>query len=109
VSNPTDSQNPITWDAIGIVLWAFGFIVEVVADQQKTNWKKTNPRDFIYTGLWSWSRHPNYFGELVLWIGMSILCSGGYVSGWQFIGWVSPLFVLKLHRTVRAEQCSLVK
>ncbi len=52
----------------GITLWVFGFMVEVMADSQKRQFRKDpkNKGRFINTGLWSWSQHPNYFGEITL-------------------------------------------
>ena len=50
-------------DIVGWVIWAFGFGIEIVADRQKDVFKTKYPRDFIRTGLWKFSRHPNYFGE----------------------------------------------
>ena len=79
---------------VGIVLWLFGFTVEVVADNQKTQFKKDlNNRDrFIATGLWSWSQHPNYFGEITLWLGLTLL-TFPVLSGWQLVTLISPIFV----------------
>jgi steroid 5-alpha reductase family enzyme len=59
---------------------AAGFVVEVVADQQKTIFRadSKNKGRFITSGLWAWSRHPNYAGEIVLWIGQFVLCSSSF-------------------------------
>ncbi len=79
---------------VGIAVWIFGFSFEVVADRQKTDFRRIdgNSRSFITTGLWSWSRHPNYFGEIVLWVGISLIAAPA-ISGWQWITLISPLFV----------------
>ena len=79
---------------MGIALWLFGFIVEVVADNQKTKFRRDpNNRDrFITTGIWSWSQHPNYFGEITLWFGLSLLALP-VLSGWQLVTLISPIFV----------------
>ncbi|KAL1914961.1 uncharacterized protein VTP21DRAFT_7666 [Calcarisporiella thermophila] len=64
-------------DLTGFAIWAFGFIFESVADFQKLSWRHERPEHrekFIQHGLWSVSRHPNYFGEIVLWWGVWILC-----------------------------------
>jgi len=83
--------------SVGIVLWLLGFICEVVADWQKSTFNRNpdNTGRFIKTGLWSWSRHPNYFGEIVLWIGMAVLAFPA-LSGWQYITLISPFFVALL-------------
>lgn len=79
---------------IGIILWVFGMIIEVVADHQKTQFRavKDNANRFITSGLWAWSRHPNYFGEIILWLGISLLALP-VLSGWQLATMISPLFV----------------
>jgi protein-S-isoprenylcysteine O-methyltransferase Ste14 len=62
--------------AVGAMCWLVGFTVEVVADRQKSQFR-ADPRNegsFINTGLWARSRHPNYFGEILLWSG--IACDG---------------------------------
>ena len=83
--------------AIGLVIWMLGFALEVAADSQKTAFKNDpkNEGKFINVGLWSWSRHPNYFGEIMLWTGMAILAFPA-LSGWQYLTLISPLFVFTL-------------
>ena len=79
---------------LGIALWLFGFVVEVTADNQKTAFR-ANPdnRDrFITTGVWSWSQHPNYFGEITLWSGLALVALP-VLSGWQLATLISPVFV----------------
>jgi len=72
--------------AIGILMWLIGFIIEVVADAQKSAFKRDpdNKGKFINVGLWSWSRHPNYFGEILLWTGMAVFALP-VLSGWQWV------------------------
>ncbi len=81
----------------GLIIWLLGFGVEVVADQQKSQFRKnpTNKEKFISTGLWSRSRHPNYFGEIVLWVGVTIIAIP-VLQGWQWVALISPLFVFLL-------------
>jgi steroid 5-alpha reductase family enzyme len=82
---------------IGFLVWVFGFTMEVVADYQKSRFN-TNPNNkgkFIQTGLWSRSRHPNYFGEIVLWIGVMIIALP-VLQGWQWVALISPVFVTLL-------------
>jgi len=82
---------------VGIVMWVVGFIIEVISDSQKTAFKKdkANEGKFINVGLWSWSRHPNYFGEILLWSGIAVLAIP-VLQGWQFVTLISPIFVFLL-------------
>ena len=82
---------------IGFLIWAFGFGIEVVADAQKSRFRAdpANQDRFIHTGLWALSRHPNYFGEIVLWIGVAVIALP-VLRGWQWITLISPLFVTLL-------------
>lgn len=82
---------------IGLLVWVFGFALEVIADAQKSrfNADPSNKGRFIQTGLWSRSRHPNYFGEIVLWIGVAIIAIP-VLQGWQWVAMISPLFVTLL-------------
>lgn len=81
----------------GLLVWLAGFSLEVIADRQKSafNAKPENRGRFISTGLWSWSRHPNYFGEIVLWIGVAMIALP-VLRGWQYVTLVSPLFIIFL-------------
>lgn len=82
---------------IGFLVWVFGFSMEVVADYQKNrfNADPKNKGKFIQSGLWSRSRHPNYFGEIVLWIGVMIIALP-VLRGWQWVALISPVFVILL-------------
>jgi len=82
---------------VGFVVWLFGFGIEVIADRQKSQFKADLKNDdkFINVGLWSWSRHPNYFGEIMLWIGVAILAFP-ILQGWQWLTMISPLFIIVL-------------
>ena len=83
-------------DAIGALLWLTGFIVEVIADRQKRQFRNTaGAGEFIQSGLWSRSRHPNYFGEILLWFGIAVLAYPA-LQGWQLVTLISPLFVYLL-------------
>jgi steroid 5-alpha reductase family enzyme len=81
----------------GIALWSFGILIEVVADRQKSKFRDDpdNKEKFINVGLWAWSRHPNYFGEIVLWTGMAVVALP-VLQGWQLATLISPLFVTLL-------------
>jgi steroid 5-alpha reductase family enzyme len=94
----TSVRRDLGWLAYtGIVVWVVGFAIEVAADRQKSSFKRDpgNEGRFIATGLWAWSRHPNYFGEITLWTGMALLAIP-VLSGWQWVVLVSPLFVTLL-------------
>jgi len=81
----------------GAALWLLGFALETTADAQKSAFKR-NPatRDgFISSGLWRYSRHPNYFGESLLWWGLFVAAIPVF-SGWDFLTVIGPLFLTLL-------------
>ena len=82
---------------VGLLVWLAGFSLEVIADRQKGafNARPENKGRFISTGLWSWSRHPNYFGEIVLWVGVAIIALP-VLRGWQYASLISPVFITLL-------------
>jgi len=82
---------------IGLIIWVIGFAIEVTADTQKSrfNANPENKGKFINTGLWSRSRHPNYFGEITLWVGIAVIAIP-VLQGWQWIALISPVFVTLL-------------
>lgn len=82
---------------VGTVVWATGFGLEAVADRQKSRFRQNpaNAGRFITAGLWSWSRHPNYFGEITLWTGIAIIAVP-VLSGWRWVALISPVFVVVL-------------
>ena len=85
------------WDAIGLLIWLLGFSIEVIADNQKSafNANSENQGKWIDSGLWSYSRHPNYLGEIMLWTG--IACFGiSCFSGMERLAWISPIFIYLL-------------
>lgn len=68
-------------DIVGILLYVGGLSFEVTADRQKSKWvqekkEKKHDEDFLTRGLWSKSRHPNYFGESTLWTGIATTAAG---------------------------------
>jgi len=79
---------------VGFLVWLFGSAFEVIADRQKSAFKAdpANEGKFINVGLWAWSRHPNYFGEIVLWIGVAIVALP-ILQGWQWVALISPIFI----------------
>jgi steroid 5-alpha reductase family enzyme len=77
----------------GLGLFVLGFSTEIVADNQKSKFRSfpENRDKFITTGLWAKSRHPNYFGEIVLWAGIAVM-SFSSLEGWQYLTLISPIF-----------------
>lgn len=96
--------NPV-WTAswplvIGVVLWTVGFVCETVADWQMTMFRKNRqPGQILSTGLWRYSRHPNYFGESLMWWGMAAaVCGhsftvGGELAAWSMLAFVGPVLI----------------
>ena len=80
---------------VGSVVWLFGFLFEIIADNQKSNFNKFNKGEFISNGLWSITRHPNYFGEFILWLGITI-ASLGYIDNYKYVLLLTPIFVYLL-------------
>lgn len=82
---------------VGVFVWLLGFVIEVIADLQKSRFRAepANKGRHIQTGLWSWSRHPNYFGEITLWSGVALIAAPA-LQGWQLITLISPVFVFLL-------------
>ena len=82
---------------VGALIWVVGFTIEVLADAQKSRFRSdpANKGRFMNTGLWARSRHPNYFGEIVLWIGIAVIALP-VLSGWQWVTLISPIFVFLL-------------
>ena len=85
------------WDGIGLSIWILGFSIEVIADNQKTvfNSEPNNQGKWIDCGLWSYSRHPNYLGEILLWTGIAFFGVSCF-TGLEKIAWISPLFIYLL-------------
>ncbi|KAF8885037.1 hypothetical protein BD779DRAFT_1535146 [Infundibulicybe gibba] len=94
-------------DIAGVVLWALGLFIEATADIQKYKYKasKSRPKDQpMRKGLWAWSRHPPYFGEMMCWWGIWILClspsTNGSIPGGStsalYGAIVSPIFTVLL-------------
>ncbi len=77
-----------SWLAVvGLAIWVIGFVIEVVADHQLATFvaNPANKGKLMTKGLWSLSRHPNYFGELVMWWGVAVVCLGT-PHGWVGLG-----------------------
>ena len=82
------------WDYIGLSIWILGFGIETIADNQKTvfNREPNNQGKWIDSGLWSYSRHPNYLGEIILWTGIAFFGISCF-TGLERVAWISPIFI----------------
>lgn len=112
--NATKEDVPVgVRDYVGWIFWGAGFVIEVLADQSKDAFmvrsstqtqpqeqqqqQQAPPRRIIMTGVWSWSRHPNYFGEILLWFGLFLSCTVAFdapnkLKGAYVGAFLSPLF-----------------
>jgi len=85
---------------IGFLLFLIGFSIEIVADNQKNTFRslEENKDKFITSGLWAKSRHPNYFGEIMLWTAIAIIALPS-LGGAQYLTLISPIFtyILLVH------------
>uniref|UniRef100_M4BTV5 Uncharacterized protein n=1 Tax=Hyaloperonospora arabidopsidis (strain Emoy2) TaxID=559515 RepID=M4BTV5_HYAAE len=86
-------------DIIGLVLWAIGMVVEYAADASKSAFHDDpkNKGKLLRSNVWKYSRHPNYFGEILCWVGMTVICSANFSSSdnetWFFyVSCISPVF-----------------
>ncbi|PTT22792.1 hypothetical protein DBR36_01285 [Microbacterium sp. HMWF026] len=98
MSADADARTPLdAFAVVGIVIWLLGMVIEVVADLQKQAFRAdpANKGEFIRTGLWSRSRHPNYFGEILIWVGVFVVAVP-VLQGWQWVAVLSPVFVILL-------------
>ena len=93
----TEPQGLDVFAFVGLAVWVIGFALEATADLQKSRFRAdpANKGSFITSGLWGISRHPNYFGEITLWIGIAIIALP-VLQGWQFVTLISPVFVYLL-------------
>jgi len=82
---------------LGVAIFIFGFAIEIIADKQKSKFRsiEANKDSFITTGLWAKSRHPNYLGEILLWLGVAVI-SISSLNGWQYLTLISPIFTYLL-------------
>ena len=93
-------NNPREFDTLfflGAGLWTIGFLIEAVADRQKNVFRQdpANAGKFIDSGLWAFSQHPNYFGEILLWLGVAVIALP-QLQGWEYLALLSPVFVYLL-------------
>jgi steroid 5-alpha reductase family enzyme len=85
------------WAVAGVAIWLVGLAIETVADAQKSSFKsKPENRDrFITAGLWKYSRHPNYFGEMLVWWGLFVYAVP-FLEGWAYAVVIGPVFITLL-------------
>ena len=78
---------------LGLLMFIFGFAIEVIADNQKSAFRSVpeNKDSFINEGLWARSRHPNYFGEITLWTGITVMGISTF-EGMNYLAIFSPIF-----------------
>jgi steroid 5-alpha reductase family enzyme len=89
-------SRPITGFMItGFAIWLIGLVIESLADMQKFKFMQAaaNRNKWIETGLWKYSRHPNYFGEIMVWFGVYVFVVSGLDGMSQYIAMASPLFI----------------
>jgi steroid 5-alpha reductase family enzyme len=105
ISNNLPAQNEVKIALIGIgfLTWAFGLIVETTADIQKFKYiekakVENKPRHWVDTGLWNYSRHPNYLGEIIVWIGLYVLVITRITFAASLVALVGPLFIFIIIR-----------
>ncbi len=87
---------------LGVIVWLIGFAIESAADMQKFRFitNPTNKGQWIASGLWKFSRHPNYFGEIAMWIGVYIVAASALSAPQKLVGLAGPLFIFTLLRYV---------
>lgn len=81
----------------GILIWVTGFLIETISDAQKFSFMQGNGKNkskWISTGLWKYSRHPNYFGEMLCWIGVYLFVVSGLTISQALISIIGPLFII---------------
>ena len=78
---------------LGLIMFIFGFAIEVIADNQKSAFRSIpeNKDSYINEGLWARSRHPNYFGEITLWAGITVMGISTF-EGMNYLAIFSPIF-----------------
>ena len=98
-SSPNENEfGLIQW--LGLIVWVTGYVIEVISDSQKTKFNKFNKGKFINIGLWKYIRHPNYLGEIILWVGIFIISLNYIHSLTSFLSILSPIFVFLLLRFI---------
>jgi steroid 5-alpha reductase family enzyme len=102
-SSSSSSMFLPVFDGICMLIWFVGFIIEVIADTEKMVFRndEKNKHKYITSGIWSLSRHPNYFGEILMWSALSMISSNVALEHNKMIlhaAWMSPIFTFLLLR-----------
>lgn len=90
------SESELNWlMAVGGGVWALGLLIESAADFQKYAFSqdRSNKGKWIESGVWKYSRHPNYFGEILVWVGVYIVAAQSLDALQSLVALVSPLFI----------------
>lgn len=91
------TPKPCLASYIGFTLWLAGFLIELIADNQKYQFNnKNNGSQWINIGLWKYSRHPNYFGEILLWLGVYVYTACSLSMLQAVFAFISPLYIAVL-------------
>ena len=97
-------------DIVAAVITLGAIVIETVADEQLRNFRRSTPDGGICNvGLWSWSRHPNYFGEISFWFGLFLFGVAGGAPWWTGIGFVSMIALFVGASIPMAEKRSLAR
>jgi steroid 5-alpha reductase family enzyme len=97
----TNASGPISaFDVVAGLITIHAIILETAADQQLRRFIKSNPRPgtFLQSGLWKYSRHPNYLGEVMFWVGLFIFSLGSHPFQWWYMA--GPLVMILLFRLI---------
>jgi steroid 5-alpha reductase family enzyme len=94
-----DNSDPILINILGIIIWMFGLIFEIIGDQQLKKFisQEKNRGRIMASGLWKYTRHPNYFGEAILWWGLWLVTWG---VDYFYLGLIGPITITLLLRFV---------
>jgi steroid 5-alpha reductase family enzyme len=84
-----------TINYVALLLFAIGLSIETIADYQKYQFKSKYPKQLITSGIWRFSRHPNYFGEMLVWWSIYLFVLNS-LGGWQHLAITGPLYISAL-------------
>ena len=110
INSTTINTELNTYAMLGIMIWIIGFLFEIVADYQLEQFKRTNinPNMIMMKGLWRYSRHPNYFGESLMWWGLWIMSLETSYGPYALISPITITLLLLFVSGVPMAEASLV-